>query len=100
MHPFIEYASCTNEWDMWGNLCKQQIVIILMVMDVTHEDVIEYCGTWYGSNHGRLLAMFVDPKHISDGSNFEDDGFANDHDEGVIDISGIESMDESPPPYK
>jgi len=40
----------------------------LMVMDVTQEDVIEYCGTWYGSNHGGLPAMFVDPKHIVDGS--------------------------------
>jgi hypothetical protein len=49
-------------------------------------------------NHNGLLAMFVDPKHIHDNSNFEDDGFANGHDEGVIDIGGIEPMDESFPP--
>jgi hypothetical protein len=46
------------------------IVIILMVMDVTQEDVIEYYGTWYGSNHGGLPTMFVDPKHIADGLDF------------------------------
>jgi len=49
-------------------------------------------------NHNGLLAMFVDPKHIHDSPNFEDDGFANGHDEGVIDIGGIEPMDESLPP--
>jgi hypothetical protein len=49
-------------------------------------------------NHNGLLAMFVDPKHIHDNSNFEDDGFVTGHDEGVIDIGGIEPMDESLPP--
>jgi hypothetical protein len=67
-----------------------------MVMDVTQEDVIEYCGRWYGFK----LAIFVDPKHIPNGFDFDDDGFANDHDEGVIDIGGIGPMDESLPPYK
>jgi hypothetical protein len=48
-----------------------------MVMDVTQEDVIEYYGTWYGFK----LAIFVDPKHIHNGSDFEDHGFMDDHDE-------------------
>jgi hypothetical protein len=55
-----------------------------MAMKVTQEDVIEYCGTWYESNCNGLLTMFVDPKHILDGSNSKNDGFADYCDEGVI----------------
>ncbi len=32
-------------WALW-NIYKHQIVIILMVTDVTQEDVINYSGTW------------------------------------------------------
>jgi hypothetical protein len=66
-----------------------------MVTDVTRKDVIEYCGTWYKSNCGELPAIFEDPKHILDGSNSKDDGFADDCDEWFIDIGGIKPMDES-----
>jgi hypothetical protein len=98
MHPFTKYASYTCEWAMRENLCKHQLVIIFIVTNVTQEDVIEYCETWYGYNRNGLLTMFVDPKHIINGLNFKDDGFAYDCDEGVIDISGVEPMDESLPP--
>jgi hypothetical protein len=64
-----------------------------MVIDVTRENVIEYCGTWYISNCGGLPAIFEDPNHIPNGSNFKDD-----RDEGVIAIGGIKPMDESLPP--
>jgi hypothetical protein len=37
----------------------------------------------------------VDPKHIPNGFDFEDDGFVDDHDEGVNDIGRIKPMDES-----
>jgi hypothetical protein len=40
-----------------------------MAIDATQKNVIDYCGTWYGSNCGSLMAMFVDPKHILYGSN-------------------------------
>lgn len=83
---------------MHGNLCKHQIVIILMVTNVTQEDVIECCGTWYGFNCGGLPAMFVDPKHSLDNSNFEDDGFVDDYNDKVIDIGWIRPMDDSLPP--
>lgn len=46
-----------------------------MVIDITQEDDIEYYGTWCGFNYDGLPAMFVNPKHIFDNSNFEDDGF-------------------------
>ncbi len=32
--------------------------------------IIEYCGTLYGSNYGKLPPIFVNPKHIFNGSNF------------------------------
>jgi hypothetical protein len=35
-----------------------------MVTNVTQEDVIDYCGTWFKSNCVGLVAMFVDPKYI------------------------------------
>ncbi len=56
-----------------------------MAINVTQKNVIDYCGTWYGSNCGSL-AMFVDPKHILYGSNAKDDG------EEVIDIGLIKTM--------
>ncbi len=56
------------------DLCNQQIVVIFMAIDVTQKNIIDCYGTWYKSNHGSLMAMFGDLKHILDGSNFEDDG--------------------------
>jgi len=43
------------------------------------------------------VSIFANPKHILNGSNSKDDGFANDLDEGVIDIGGIEPIDENLP---
>jgi hypothetical protein len=40
----------------------------------------------------------MNPKSIFNNSNSKDDGFMNDYDEGVIDISGIKPMDENSPP--
>jgi hypothetical protein len=64
-----------------------------MVIDVTQKDVIDYCGTWFGSNCKGLATMFVDPKYIPDGLDFEDDSEAN-GDERVIDIGLIGTMEE------
>jgi hypothetical protein len=64
-----------------------------MVTNVTQEDVIDYYGTWFESNCGGLVTMFVDPKDISDDSNFKVDGEAN-GDERVIDIGLIGTMEE------
>jgi uncharacterized protein with NRDE domain len=44
--------------------------------DVTQEDVIDYCGTWFGLNHKGLVAIFANPKCIPNDSNSEDDGEA------------------------
>jgi len=40
--------------------------------NVTQYDVIDYCGTWFRFNHEGLVAMFANPKYISNDSNFED----------------------------
>ncbi len=40
----------------------------------------------------------MNPKNIFNNSNFKYDGFMNDCDEKVIDISGIRPMDENSPP--
>jgi hypothetical protein len=84
-----------GEWAIQKNFCKHQIIIIiiLMVTDVTQEDVIDYCGTWFGSYREGLATMFVDPKYILDDSDSENDGEAN-GDEGVIDIGLIGTMEE------
>ncbi len=59
---------------MNGNFCKHQIVIIFIITNVTQKDVIDYCGTRFGSNCKGLTAMFANPKYISNDSNFENDG--------------------------
>jgi hypothetical protein len=64
-----------------------------MVTNVTQEDVIDYCGTWFRSNHEGLVAMFVDPTNILNDSNFEVDGEAN-GDKRVINIGLIKTMEE------
>jgi len=64
-----------------------------MVIDVTQEDVIDYCGKWFESNHGGLGAMFMDPKCILDDSDSKDDGEVF-GDKGVIDIGLIGTMEE------
>ncbi len=64
-----------------------------MVIDVTQEDVIDYCGTWFESNCRGLVAMFAEPKDILDDSNFKVDGETN-GDERVIDIGLIGTMEQ------
>ncbi len=53
--PFIEIFCCMCEWALWRNMCKHQIVVILTCTNIFQEDIIHYCGTWYGSHHGGLV---------------------------------------------
>jgi hypothetical protein len=62
--PFLEIFCCTCEWALQRNMCKHQIVVILTCIDIFQEDILHYCGTWYGSHRGGLGHMFVDPQHI------------------------------------
>jgi len=58
--PFTKYVSYTCEWVLRENLCKHQIVIFLACIDFTKENIIQYCGTCYGSNCEDFVVMFAD----------------------------------------
>ncbi len=61
---FTKYASCTYKWALWGNFCKHQIVILLTGTDFTTENIIEYCGTYYGMHRGGLKCMFANLAYL------------------------------------
>jgi hypothetical protein len=75
--PFTKYACCTCEWALHGNLCKHQVAIFLTCIDLTKENIIQYCGTWYGSDHGGFAAMFADPTYLLIYDNESNDEEAN-----------------------
>ncbi len=54
-------------------MCKHQIIFILTCIDISQECIIHYYGTWYGWHHGRLGHMFVDPWHILNDMESNDD---------------------------
>ncbi len=62
--PFTKYACCTCEWALRGNLCKHQVAIFLTCINLPKENIIQYCGTWYGFDHGGFTAMFADPTYL------------------------------------
>jgi hypothetical protein len=39
-------------------------VVIFTCIDIIRKNIIEYCGTWYGSEREGLIALFVDLWHI------------------------------------
>jgi len=93
--PFTEIFYCTCEWASRGNMWKHQIVIIFTCINISQEDIIHYCETWYGSHHGGLGHMFVDPRHILNDMESNDDD-ENEHleaDDGIIEFDGLRSME-------
>jgi len=94
---FIKIFCCTCEWALRGNMCKHQIVVILTCTNISQEDIIHYCGTWYGSHSGGLGHMFVDPRHIPDDMESNDDD-ENEHlegDDGIMEFDGLMNMEQS-----
>ena len=78
-------------------MCKHQIVVILTCIVISQEDIIHYCGTWYGSHRGRLGHMFVDPRHILDDMEFNDDD-DDKHlkgDDGIMEFDGLMNMEQN-----
>jgi hypothetical protein len=71
--PFTKYVYCTCEWALRGNLCKHQVAIFLTCTNLTKENIIQYCGTWYGSNRGGFAAMFANPTYLHIYDNESDD---------------------------
>jgi hypothetical protein len=76
---FTKYVCCTCEWALHGNLCKHQVAIFLTCTNPTKENIIQYCGTWYGSNCGSFTAMFVDLTYLHIYNNESDDEEADEN---------------------
>jgi len=95
--PFIEYASYTCEWALQSNFCKHQIVVLLTCINLTTDNIIEYCSTYYGTHRGGLKNMFADLTYLQ-----LDDGVFNDEDYNqnlvdevnIVDIGRLVAMDE------
>jgi hypothetical protein len=62
-----------------GNLCKHQVVVLLHVPISKKNNIIQYCGIWYGSNCGGFVAMFMDPTylHIYDNEFNDEEAYEN-----------------------
>jgi hypothetical protein len=45
--PFIEIFCCTCEWALWRNMCKHQIVVILICTYISQKDIIHYYAMDY-----------------------------------------------------
>jgi hypothetical protein len=95
--PFIEIFCCTCEWALQGNMYKHQIVVILTCRNISQEDIIHYCGTWYGSHRGRLGHVFANPRHIPNDMESNDDD-ENEHfegDDGIMEFYGLMNMEQN-----
>ncbi len=77
--PFTKYVCCTCEWVLHGNLCKNQVAIFLTCTNLTKENIIQYCGTWYGSDHGGFATMFTNLTYLQIYDNESDDEKANEY---------------------
>jgi len=78
--PFTKYVCCTCDWALHENLCKHQVVILFTCIDLTKENIIQYCGTWYGYNCGGFVAMFVNLTYLHIYNNeFDDEKTNEDH---------------------
>ncbi len=52
------------EWALHNNLCKPQVIVLLTCIDLTKENIIKYCGTWYGTNCDGFKSMFAYPTYF------------------------------------
>ncbi len=101
--PFTKYACCTCEWALRENLCKHQVAIFLTFTDLIKENIIQYCGTWYESDHGGFAAMFADPTylHIYD-NEYDDEEVDEYHSENpwVVDMCELMRPNDTSPNVK
>jgi len=98
--PFTKYVCCTYEWALHGSLCKHQVAIFFTCTDFTKKNIIQYCGTWYGSDHGGFATMFMDPIYLHIYDNESDDEKADeDHSEKpwVVDMCELMRLDHTSP---
>jgi len=98
--PFTKYVCCTCEWALCGNLCKHQIAIFLTCIDLIKKYIIQYCGTWYGSNYGSFATMFADPTYLHIYDNESDDEKADENHSKkpwVIDMCELMRLNDTSP---
>ena len=76
--PFFKYACCSCPWGLRGNFCKHQCAIILQHTDISESMLLEFCGTYFGTNRGGLEAMF--------GASVPDDFFEDEDEESCVDL--------------
>jgi len=90
--PFTKYACCTCEWALHENLCKHQVVVLFTCINFTKENIIQYCGRWYGYDRGGFATMFADLSylHVYD-NEYDDEEADEDHYEEpwVVDMCGL-----------
>ena len=71
--PFVDYACCSCEFALRGNFCKHQIAILLKFLpDCRPSSILEYCGTYYGTERGGLKALCLYSKSL-DITDFEEE---------------------------
>ncbi len=78
-------------------MCKHQIAVILTCTDISQEDIIHYCGTWYGSHHEGFSHMFTNPRHIPNDMESNDDD-TDEHlegDDGIMEFDGLMNMEQN-----
>ncbi len=98
--PFIKYVCYTCEWVLCENLCKHQVVILLTCTDFIKKNIIQYCVSWYGYDHGGFVAMFVNCTYLHNYDNeFDDEKADEDHSEKpwVVDMCGLMMLDHASP---
>jgi hypothetical protein len=67
------------------------------VYNLTTKNIIEYCGTCYGTHHGGLKCMFVDLTYLQlDDGAFDDKNCNQDlvNEVDIVNIGGFIAMDE------
>ena len=56
--PYLKYACCSCPYGLRENFCKHQCAMILQYTDNSESMLLEFCGTYFRINRGRLEAMF------------------------------------------
>jgi hypothetical protein len=76
-------------------MCKHLIVAIFTCINIIQEDIIHYYGTWYGSHREGLGHTFVDPRHIPNDMESNDDGKYEhlEGDDGIMEFDVLTTME-------
>jgi hypothetical protein len=71
-----------------------------MCIDLTKDNIIQYCETWYGSNHGGFAIIFMNLTylHLCD-NEFDDEELYEDDIEKpwVFNMGGLLTLDDTSP---